>query len=189
MKVDVRIIAATNRDLAAQVKDGKFRDDLYYRLNVVRIALPSLAERRKTFRCSPTIFCRSMPSRRRTCVVLCLKPWPFRRYHWPGNVRELKMRLSGPSPLSHGPLLLPDDLPESIRAEPDSSMVHKGSDGTRIPEALLTLDEVEKRHLSRCSRRRGETKSKRRRFSGSIGERCIGWRSGSAWISAMREEK
>jgi two-component system response regulator AtoC len=69
-------------------------------------------------------------------------------YHWPGNVRELENAVERAVSLSHGPLLLPEDLPESIRDEPDSSEVLKGQvEGD--PDALLTLDEVEKRHLAR----------------------------------------
>ncbi len=150
VKVDVRIIAATNRDLAAQVKDGKFRDDLYYRLNVVRIALPSLAERREDIPMLAHHFLQKYA--KQATHVRGFMPETMallRRYHWPGNVRELENAVERAVSLSQGPLLLPDDLPESIRAEPDPSMVHKGSDGDPDPEALLTLDEVEKRHLSR----------------------------------------
>ncbi|HNK15300.1 MAG TPA: helix-turn-helix domain-containing protein, partial [Nitrospira sp.] len=136
--------------LAAQVKDGKFRDDLYYRLNVVRIALPSLAERREDIPMLAHHFLQKYA--KQATHVRGFMPETMallRRYHWPGNVRELENAVERAVSLSHGPLLLPDDLPESIRAEPDSSMVHKGSDGDPDPEALLTLDEVEKRHLSR----------------------------------------
>ena len=73
----------------------------------------------------------------------------LKRYHWPGNVRELENAVERAVSLSHGPLLLPDDLPESIRVGPDSSDRDKGDRSDRDPEALLTLDEVEKRHLAR----------------------------------------
>lgn len=73
----------------------------------------------------------------------------LKRYQWPGNVRELENAVERAVSLSHGPLLLPEDLPEAIRAEPDPSAMHKESRGDADPEALLTLDEVEKRHLSR----------------------------------------
>lgn len=73
----------------------------------------------------------------------------LKRYDWPGNVRELENAVERAVSLSHGPLLLPEDLPESIRAEPDPSAAPKAHHGDSDPDALLTLDEVEKRHLSR----------------------------------------
>lgn len=150
VKVDVRIIAATNRDLAAQVKDGKFRDDLYYRLNVVRIALPCLAERQEDIPMLAHHFLQKYAKhgshvRGFTPETMAL----LKRYHWPGNVRELENAVERAVSLSHGPLLLPEDLPEAIRADPDPSAMHKESRGDADSEALLTLDEVEKRHLSR----------------------------------------
>jgi two-component system response regulator AtoC len=149
VKVDVRIIAATNRDLATLVKEGKFRDDLYYRLNVVRIALPSLAERREDITMLAHHFLQKYA--KQSSHVRGFLPETMamlKGYHWPGNVRELENAVERAVSLSHGPLLLPEDLPESIRDEPDSSEVLKGQvEGD--PDALLTLDEVEKRHLAR----------------------------------------
>ena len=73
----------------------------------------------------------------------------LKRYQWPGNVRELENAVERAVSLSHGPLLLPEDLPESIRAEPGPSDQPAGGLSEGDPDALLTLDEVEKRHLSR----------------------------------------
>ena len=150
VKVDVRIIAATNRDLAARVKEGKFRDDLYYRLNVVRIALPSLAQRQEDIPMLAHHFLQKYAKQSshvrgfapETMVLL-------KRYQWPGNVRELENAVERAVSLSHGPLLLPEDLPESIRSEPGLSDKPAGAISDGDPDALLTLDEVEKRHLSR----------------------------------------
>ena len=69
-------------------------------------------------------------------------------YHWPGNVRELENAVERAVSLSHGPLVLPEDLPEAIRAEPGSVGRCKGLGEDRPQDALLTLDEVEKRHLA-----------------------------------------
>jgi DNA-binding NtrC family response regulator len=150
VKVDVRIIAATNRDLAGLVKEGKFRDDLYYRLNVVRIALPCLAERQEDIPMLAHHFLQKYAKQSSHVrgfapdTMACLK-----RYHWPGNVRELENAVERAVSLSHGPLLLPEDLPESIRTEPVPPDKPAAGLSEGDAEALLTLDEVEKRHLSR----------------------------------------
>lgn len=150
VKVDVRIIAATNRDLATLVKKGKFRDDLYYRLNVVRIALPSLAERQEDITMLAHHFLQkyaklSLHVKGFLPATMAL----LKRYHWPGNVRELENAVERAVSLSHGPLLLPEDLPESIRVEPDQAEALKRDGGDQNQDALLSLEEVEKRHLAR----------------------------------------
>jgi two-component system, NtrC family, response regulator AtoC len=149
IKVDVRIIAATNRDLEQFVKEGKFRDDLFYRLNVVRITLPSLIERQEDIPMLAHHFLQKCGAGSTTAVrgfhpdtLVFLK-----QYRWPGNVRELENAIERAVSLSHGPLLTPDDLPAAIR--------HAGSHAEpkpTVPEAdevYLTLEEVEKRHLVR----------------------------------------
>jgi DNA-binding NtrC family response regulator len=151
LKVDVRIIAATNRDLEQFVKAGKFRDDLYYRLNVVRITLPSLVERKEDIpmlahhflhKCaagSPGVVRGLLPE---TMALLT-------QYRWPGNVRELENAIERAVSLSHGPLLTPDDLPEAIRNSASAQDDEKSAKAERDDEAGLTLEEVEKRHLIR----------------------------------------
>lgn len=151
LKVDVRIIAATNRDLEQLVKEDKFRDDLYYRLNVVRITLPSLAERREDIpmlahhflqKCaagSPGVIRGLLPE---TMALL-------KQYRWPGNVRELENAIERAVSLSHGPLLTPEDLPEAIRNAASSLDDERSHKAERDDEACLTLEEVEKRHLIR----------------------------------------
>ena len=150
-KVDVRIIAATNRDLEQLVKEGKFRDDLFYRLKVVPITLPSLAERREDIpmlvhhflqKCAAGINHAVRGILPETMVLLS-------RYNWPGNVRELENVIERAVSLSHGPLLTPDDLPEAIRQGASTGTEVKLSRGEVDDEAYLTLEEVEKRHLMR----------------------------------------
>jgi DNA-binding NtrC family response regulator len=152
VKVDVRIIAATNRDLAQLVKNGKFRDDLFYRLNVVRIVLPPLRERREDIPMLAHHFLQKvssangLPVRGFVPETMAL----LERYHWPGNVRELENVIERTVSLVPGPLIMPDDLPEEVR-KADAPPV--GGD-----EALLTLEEVEKRHLHRVLRATGGNK-------------------------------
>ena len=150
VKVDVRIIAATNRDLATLVKEGKFRDDLYYRLNVVRIVLPSLAERREDIPMLAQHFLQKYA--KQSLHVKGFLPETMallKRYRWPGNVRELENAVERAVSLSHGPLLLPEDLPEAVRNESASTTVSQDSLVGTDQNVLLTLDEVEKRHLAR----------------------------------------
>jgi two-component system response regulator AtoC len=148
IKVDVRIIAATNRDLEQLVKDGKFRDDLFYRLNVVRITLPSLVERQEDIPMLAQHFLqkwsvgapRAVHGFHPDTMVL------LKQYRWPGNVRELENAIERAVSLSHGPLLTPDDLPAGIRQAGSSEAK---PDMIQTDEVYLTLEEVEKRHLVR----------------------------------------
>jgi DNA-binding NtrC family response regulator len=152
VKVDVRIIAATNRNLARMVKDGTFREDLFYRLNVVRIVLPPLRERREDIPMLAHHFLQKVataneqPVRGFVPETMAL----LERYHWPGNVRELENVIERTVSLSPGPLIMPDDLPEAVRK---AEAAPAGGD-----ESLLSLDEVEKRHLSRVLRETGGNK-------------------------------
>jgi Transcriptional regulator containing PAS, AAA-type ATPase, and DNA-binding domains len=153
IKVDVRIIAATNRDLEQFVKDGKFRDDLFYRLNVVRITLPSLKERQEDIPMLAHHFLQKCAAGS-TTAVRGFHPDTLdslNRYHWPGNVRELENAIERAVSLSHGPLLTPDDLPAAIRQVP-SPAEHKSDAPDTAESVYLTLEEVEKRHLVRVLR-------------------------------------
>ena len=149
VKVDVRIIAATNRDLEQLVKEDKFRDDLFYRLNVVRITLPSLVDRKEDIPMLAHHFLQKYvggtPSGVRGFLPETMAL--LKEYRWPGNVRELENAVERAVSLSHGPLVTPDDLPESIRtAAPSDAKAASVSEGD---EVCLTLEEVEKRHLIR----------------------------------------
>jgi DNA-binding NtrC family response regulator len=149
VKVDVRIIAATNRDLEQQVKDDKFRDDLYYRLNVVRITLPSLVNRKDDIPMLAHHFLQKYAGGSTSGVRGFLPETMalLKEYRWPGNVRELENAVERAVSLSHGPLVTPDDLPEGIRhATPPDAKAAAMLEGD---EVCLTLEEVEKRHLVR----------------------------------------
>jgi len=124
VQVDIRVLAATNRDLEAAVKAGAFREDLYYRLKVFPLTLPPLRERREDIELLARHFARKYGEKRQPPVTLiapealtCLK-----NYHWPGNVRELESAIyyavlhhdAGPAGTSE--FIAPADLPEEIRA-------------------------------------------------------------------------
>lgn len=153
-RVDVRIIAATNRDLEQLVKEGKFREDLYYRLKVVPIKLPSLAERREDIPMLVHHFLQKFAAMGNHTVHGLLPETMaiLVRYRWPGNVRELENVIERAVSLSHGPLLTPEDLPEGIRQEGGMGGELNPPLSEQVDEAYLTLEEVEKRHVMRVLR-------------------------------------
>jgi len=149
-QVKVRVVAATNRDLRAMVKQKEFREDLYYRLSMLEIKLPSLAERKEDLplleRHFAEQFSRQMdkPIRgltRRAQTVLS-------RYSWPGNVRELENVLGHGSTMATSDLIDVADLPEYIRT------------GESIDDnkSRMTLEEVEKRHVAYVYEQSGRNK-------------------------------
>jgi DNA-binding NtrC family response regulator len=117
LRVDVRVIAATNRDLREQVEIGEFRRDLYHRLNVLRIALPALRERREDIPILIEQFVREFSRQHE-------RPFPgidadamqiLVDYAWPGNVRELRNLIESMVVLSHGRPIRPGDIPLDVR--------------------------------------------------------------------------
>ena len=124
IEADVRLIAATNRDLSAMVREGTFRDDLYYRLNVVSIKLPPLRERKGDISLLADAFMREI-SRENDKEVRSISREvidAFRAYDWPGNVRELRNVVESMVVLCPGTVLeeigLPPALKESVPAVP-----------------------------------------------------------------------
>ncbi len=116
IKVDVRIIAATNRDLEAAVKAGTFREDLYYRLNVILIKTPPLRERHGDVEILATAFLQKFAERQKK-EVCGLSPEVleiFRTHSWPGNVRELENTIERAVTLEVGPLITVGVLPPSV---------------------------------------------------------------------------
>jgi two-component system response regulator AtoC len=117
VKIDVRIVAATARDLAAEVARGGFREDLYYRLNVVALHLPALRERREDIPLLVTHFIERMNARMGLAIVGAL-PEAMRllvEYDWPGNVRELENTVERAMVLAESSHLEVDGLPDKVR--------------------------------------------------------------------------
>jgi two-component system response regulator AtoC len=148
-KVDVRVIAATLRDLGKLVEKNEFREDLYYRLNVVNLRMPPLRERREDIpllaRAFITRFNRQF---NREPLVEGLSPEAealMSAYAWPGNVRELENAIERAVLLADGPLLLPTNLPEKLWAAPapassPASVQQVGSD-LSLKRAIRDLEE------------------------------------------------
>jgi DNA-binding NtrC family response regulator len=144
-KIDVRIIAATNRDLEAGIKNGSFRQDLYFRLNVVQVKLPALRERKSDIPLLVTSFLDKFSDPQRPARTISEDA--MRRliaYDWPGNVRELENAIERAVALGSGPILHVADLPSSLQY-PTSE---------RVPERdeLLPLEELERRAILRTLR-------------------------------------
>ena len=116
IKVDIRTIAATNRDLKAAIKTGEFREDLYYRLNVVSIPMPPLRERREDIPLLAAFFVAeySKKCKRRLTGVSAEARRLMCAYDWPGNVRQLENAIERAVVLGATELIVPEDLPETI---------------------------------------------------------------------------
>ena len=139
ISVDVRVICATNRNLLEEVKKGNFREDLYYRLNVVHIEVPPLRERKEDIDLLAASFLETFNSedKRKIEGFTPAAKKALMSYSWPGNIRELKNAIESAVVLARGKNIDKDDLPQQVR---DS-----GS-GARISFDLpITLDEAERR--------------------------------------------
>jgi DNA-binding NtrC family response regulator len=142
ISVDVRIIAATNRDIADAVRRGEFREDLYYRLNVVSISLPDLRERTEDI---PLLIEHLLKQRQGDGPPCQFSPEAMRLlqgYPWPGNVRELHNAVECALTIGRPPVLQIADLPPHI------ALPSKGQGAPERPLAR-TLDEVERIHILR----------------------------------------
>jgi DNA-binding NtrC family response regulator len=127
-----RILAATNRNLEQEVKQGRFREDLYYRLNVVELNVPPLRERQEDILALASQFISQLTegkARFTTAVTDCLE-----RYSWPGNVRELRNAMERAALLSRGELILVEHLPNRVRAVLQPGPAAEPHDPQRLEE-------------------------------------------------------
>ena len=161
LKVDVRLIAASNRELEQAVSEGVLREDLFYRLNVIPIHLPPLRERREDIALLVAHFLQKF-GRQLNKDVRGVTPEALailERYHWPGNIRELENVLERAIVLGGGEVLGADALPESVRRErPMKALeVDLPEDGMDLE---ATLDALERRYLQRALDRSGGVQTK-----------------------------
>ena len=145
--VDVRIIAATNRDLEKEVKEGNFREDLYYRLKVLPLYVPPLRERKEDILPLTEYFVSQLNRELRKNINYVSQDVKdlMLLYHWPGNVRELKNVVERMMILAESDTLLPELLPEEIR-KPKKEEVSEGMRRfyVTVPEEGISLEEVER---------------------------------------------
>jgi len=162
LKTDVRLIAASNRDLEGAVQEGILREDLFYRLNVIPIQLPPLRDRREDIPLLVAHFLQKFAKELGKDVrgVTPEAMAVLERHHWPGNIRELENVLERAIVLGAGDMLAVDALPESVRRERPV----KGLESVDIPEEGLdleaTLDSIEGRYLQRALDRTGGVQTK-----------------------------
>ncbi|MBF5044661.1 sigma-54-dependent Fis family transcriptional regulator [Aggregicoccus sp. 17bor-14] len=128
-KVDVRILAATHRNLLDEVAAGRFRQDLYYRLRVIELKVPPLRERREDLLPLARLLLADASERlgRRVTGLTPAAADQLLRYAWPGNVRELQNALERAVALCEGTRVEPEDLPEEVRAAPPSLLPGEGA--------------------------------------------------------------
>jgi two-component system response regulator AtoC len=144
LKVDVRIIAATHRDLAAEVKAARFREDLFYRLNVLPILVPPLRTRREDIALLIDHFVARNNARLGTSIrgVDTEARRLLVEYSWPGNVRELENTIERAMVLSEGDLLVAADLPDRIREVRDPVQVQLSSGELSIKKTTRVIEET-----------------------------------------------
>jgi DNA-binding NtrC family response regulator len=139
--INVRVIAATHRNLKAMVREGQFREDLYYRLGVVEITLPSLANRREDLPLLERYFIAKFAAEYNKPIAgLVLRAQTRLSTHpWPGNIRELENVIGNACMMADGNLIDIDDLPERLQGPLTAEAL--------MDEKFLSLDEVQRRHV------------------------------------------
>jgi DNA-binding NtrC family response regulator len=157
LSFDVRIISATNRDLEAAVNEGHFREDLYYRLNVIQLNVPPLRSRGTDILLLAKYFLEQAAAHNAKKVLGLANTAAEKllTYTWPGNVRELRNAMERAVALTSLDKITPGDLPEKVR-DYQSSHVLIGSDD---PEDLMSLEEVERRYISHVLKAAGGNRS------------------------------
>ena len=137
--VDVRVVAATNKDLQQLIADGDFREDLFYRLNVVPVTLPALRQRSGDIPLLVAHFLEKYKAGAKRISAEAMEA--LIRYQWPGNIRELENTIERIVILSHGDEIRPADLPAEVRS--GLASVGRVSGGFLLPEEGVDLEEVE----------------------------------------------
>jgi two-component system, NtrC family, response regulator PilR len=159
MQADIRVVAATNQDLAKLVADGRFREDLFYRINVIPIALPPLRERREDIPLLADHFLAKYSEQMGKHVTgISHDALQFMlRYDWPGNIRELENTIERAVALEATPAVLSESLPPAIRGDSPRSGPGQPADG--LPDSGFDLEahvkEIERGYIAEALKRAG----------------------------------
>ncbi len=163
VKVNARIIAATNKDLRKLVKEGNFRDDLYYRLNIVSMNIPPLRERSEDISPLVDYLLKKINRDLHKNIVSVSREMMdiFMKYSWPGNIRELENLLVRAVVITKGQVLGKSDFPDLLEDFPErenqSEMISEGNEKDEDFE-ICTIDEIEKKHIRRVIKKTGKNK-------------------------------
>jgi two-component system response regulator PilR (NtrC family) len=164
---DIRIIAATNRELTQMVAEGRFREDLYYRINVIPVHLPALRERQEDIALLAhhfvERFARDMGKTVQGIANESLEL--LRRYHWPGNIRELENAMERAVALERSPVILPSSLPLAMRTAPGQPAADAPiPTSDDLPDSGFDLErhvrEIERRFITEALKRTDGVKVK-----------------------------
>jgi Nif-specific regulatory protein len=182
IKVDVRLIAATSRNLENFVAEGKFREDLYYRLNVVPIFLPSLREKKEDIPLLVEYFLKKYNEENQKSVSIAADALnTLINYDWPGNVRELENTIERLVVMSRSKVVTPSDLPFNIRDE-----AFKAKYASQIKDALpTTIEDIEKARIIDAIKKTGGIQAKAARLLG-ITPRQIGYKIKKYEVSTLK---
>jgi two-component system response regulator PilR (NtrC family) len=169
IEADIRVVAATNRDLGRAVAEGRFREDLYYRINVIPVHLPALRERREDIPLLAAHFVTKHAAQldKRIAGLSGEALRLLQDYHWPGNVRELENAMERAVALEQSPAILPESLPDPVRGVP-------APQGTVIPMPGLSptprladgfdlerhVEQIERAYLARALEQSGGAKTR-----------------------------
>jgi two-component system response regulator PilR (NtrC family) len=159
VEADIRIIAATNRDLSKMVAAGEFREDLYYRINVIPVRLPALRERAQDIQLLAEHFVSKFATQMKKDItglsgaaIACLRAYP-----WPGNVRELENAIERAVALERTPAILPESLPESVRDAEGEPLSGAAAAPDDLMEAGFDLEQhvrgIEREYIAEALRR------------------------------------
>jgi len=163
-RVDVRVIAATNRDLLECVKQGTFREDLYFRLNVIPLNLPPLRERQKDISLLLNhyagVFANEYDLKPVSFAASTLKV--LNQYRWPGNVREIKNFTERMAILNHGKVIQPDNIPTEYKSVTES----KPDTTFTLPDSGLNLEHMEISFINQALNKTAGNRSRAARLLG-----------------------
>jgi two-component system, NtrC family, response regulator HydG len=157
LTVDVRVVSATNKDLREEVRQGRYREDLLYRLNVIALQVPPLRDRREDI---PVLAEYFLARKSRPSHIKTLSPEALRMlmsYDWPGNVRELEHALEGAMLLSRGDVIMAEDLSiHQHRTHEESAAAAPPS----VSDPPASLEEMEKVHIDRVLQQNGYNRAR-----------------------------